>query len=297
MYQITAKGPKASIESVWNALAWADPSPAEAVDAREESRGLWRLDAYAETEKDAAMCASIIDWIAPDLVARWEAVVERDWVSLSLEGLPPVEAGPFIVAGSHAIAAASPGKTAILIEAGPAFGTGHHGTTLGCLLALAQRRRRARPSRVLDLGTGSGVLAIAALKAGAGCAYGTDTDAESVRIARENGRKNGVSRFFVSRTRSANAATIRRAGPYDLIFANILMRPLIGLAPDIVRLAAPDAGIILSGLLHHQAGPVRAAYAARGLVLRQHLKRDGWSTLVFEKQGQTLRAARRSQRA
>jgi ribosomal protein L11 methyltransferase len=283
MYQITAKGPRGLIETAWDALAWADPSPAGAVDAKEDARGAWRLDAFAETLEEAEECVVIIQATAPDLTARIEEIVERDWVTLSLEGLPPVKAGPFVVAGSHALAQSSPGKISVLIEAGPAFGTGHHGTTLGCLLALAEARRRRKPGRVLDLGTGSGVLAIAALKVGAERAVGTDIDRDSVFVARENGRKNRVSRFFVHHVRGANAGSIRAMGPYDTVFANILMKPLIGLAKDIEHLSAPGALIILSGLLHHQAAPVRAAFEGHGLLFRKRIKRDGWSTLVLRK--------------
>lgn len=285
MYQITARGPRGPVETAWDALAWADPSPAGAVDAKEDARGAWRLDAFAETLEEAEDCVAIIEEAAPELTARIEEIVERDWVTMSLEGLPPVHAGPFVVAGSHALAKASPGKTSVLIEAGPAFGTGHHGTTLGCLLALAEANRYRRPGRVLDLGTGSGVLAIAALKTGATMAFGSDIDRDSVFVARENARKNRVSPFFVHHVRGANNPAIRRAGPYDTIFANILMKPLIGLAPEIERLAAPGAVIILSGLLHHQAAPVRAAFEGHGMLFQRRIKRDGWSSLVFRKAG------------
>lgn len=285
MYQITAKGPRGPIETAWDALAWADPSPAGAVDAKEDARGAWRLDAFAEELEDAEACVAIIEEAVPELTARIEEIVERDWVTLSLEGLPPVNAGPFVVAGSHALASSSPGKTSVLIEAGPAFGTGHHGTTLGCLLALAEANRYRRPGRVLDLGTGSGVLAIAALKTGAELAVGTDIDRDSVFVARENGRKNRVSRFFGYHVRGANNPAIRQMGPYDTVFANILMKPLIGLAPEIERLSAPGATIILSGLLHHQAAPVRAAFEGHGMLFQRRIKRDGWSSLVFRKAG------------
>lgn len=142
MYQITARGPRGPIENAWEALAWADPSPADAVDAKEDARGAWRLDAFAGSMEDAEACVAMIAETVPELTARIEEIVERDWVTLSLEGLPPVNAGRFVVVGSHALSGISPGRTAVLIEAGPAFGTGHHGTTLGCLLALADVRRR-----------------------------------------------------------------------------------------------------------------------------------------------------------
>ncbi len=283
MFQIIARGPRADIEAAWNALAWADPSPAGAVDSKEESRTVWRLDAFCETRDDAEACLAIIREATPALEPRLETVEERDWVTMSLEGLPPVHAGPFLVAGSHAIKAASPGRIAVLIEAGPAFGTGHHGTTLGCLKALDAVRRRRAIGRVLDLGTGTGVLAIAALKAGADFALGTDIDAGSVRVANENAAKNNVSGFTALHVRGANTPRIRRAAPFDTVFANILMKPLIGLADDITRLTAPGGTIILSGLLLSQADSVRQAYAARGLAFSRRLSEDGWATLIFAK--------------
>ncbi len=286
MYQISAKGARAPVETAWDALAWADPSPAGAVDAKEDGRGAWRLDAFAETREDADLCVAIIADAAPELSARIEEVQERDWVTLSLEGLPPVKAGPFIVAGSHALARQSPGKISVLIEAGPAFGTGHHGTTLGCLKALDDVRRRGAIGKVLDLGTGSGVLAIAALKAGAVSALGTDIDLDSVRVANENAAKNNVSAFTALHVTGARSPRIRRAAPFDTVFANILMRPLIGLAPEIAQLTAPGGTIILSGLLHHQAPPVRNAFASRGLDFQTRIREDGWSTLVFRKPAQ-----------
>ena len=284
MYQISARGPRASIETAWDALAWTDPSPAGAVDAKEDTRLTWRLDAYAESEADATACADLIRETAPDLNPVVEALADRDWVTLSLEGLPPVCAGRFIVAGSHALTKSAPGKTDILIEAGPAFGTGHHGTTLGCLLGFEQVLRAGVPNTVLDVGTGSGVLSIAAIKAGATRAIGTEIDAQSVTVANENARKNNVAnRFRAYHTRGAANALIRGAAPYDLVFANILARPLIGLSPDICDMVAPGGHVILSGLLTRQEPLVRAAYTGRGLTLVKRIRKDGWSTLVLRR--------------
>ncbi|MEQ9317074.1 MAG: 50S ribosomal protein L11 methyltransferase [Henriciella sp.] len=284
MYQITAKGPRAAIETAWDALAWTDPSPAGAVDAKEDGRHAWRLDAYAETEEDALACQDIIRETSPELNPVMEALEDRDWVTMSLEGLPPVEAGRFIVAGSHALAKSAPGKTPILIEAGPAFGTGHHGTTLGCLMGFEHVLKSARPKTVLDIGTGSGVLAIAAIKAGAQRAWGTEIDADSVRVANENAAKNHVANAFKTfGTGGGLNHTIRSDAPYDLIFANILFRPLVGLCPTIAGLTAKGGHVILSGLLSHQEPLVRAAYTGHGLTLVHRIRRDGWSSLVFRK--------------
>lgn len=284
MYQISARGPRTSIETAWDTLAWTDPSPASAVDAKEDTRLTWRLDAYAETEDAAQASAELIKDVAPDLNPVIEALEDRDWVTLSLEGLPPVVAGRFIVAGSHALTQTAPGKIDILIEAGPAFGTGHHGTTLGCLLGYEHVLKTGVPKTVLDVGTGSGVLAIAAIKTGATRAIGTEIDAQSVAVANENAAKNNVSdQFKTYHTRGATNRTIQAAAPYDLIFANILARPLTRLAPKLRPLMAPGGHIILSGLLTRQEPLVRAAYTARGLALVKRIRRDGWSTLVLRR--------------
>ena len=304
MFSIHASGSEELIRAAWEVLAWSDPTPASAVDAKKDSRTVWQLNAYADTQSLADACKAMIVEAAPALNARIEELAPRDWVTVSLEGLPSVEAGSFIVAGDHALAASSPGKTAVLIEAGPAFGTGHHGTTLGCLLAYEKMRQRGhRPGIVLDIGSGSGVLAIAALKTGASRALGTDIDADSVRVAAENSAKNHVAAQFKSILCSGVRSKIVRDGaPYNTVFANILSRPLVGLAPDIEAVTAPGGVIILSGLLTHQEPQVRAAYAGRGLVLTDRIRRDGWSTLIFTK-AKTRRPhpdqwlARRAQRA
>jgi ribosomal protein L11 methyltransferase len=284
MYQISARGPRHDIETAWDRLAWSDPSPADAVDGKEDTRLTWQLSAYAQTEAAAKACAELIRQAAPGLSPVIEPLADRDWVTLSLEGLPAVEAGRFIVAGSHALTRTAPGRTGILIEAGPAFGTGHHGTTLGCLLGYETLRRSQRPRRVLDVGTGSGVLAIAALKTGADLALGTDIDAQSIRVARENMAKNRVAaRARMLTGRGATLSRVQTAAPYDLIFANILARPLTRLAPDLIRLLAPGGQIILSGLLTRQEPLVRQAYISRGLALTQRIRRDGWSTLVLRR--------------
>lgn len=284
MYQISARGPRASIQTAWDTLAWTDPSPAGAVDAKEDTRLSWRLDAYADTETHAHACADLIREVTPDLNPIVEALADRDWVTVSLEGLPAVEAGRFIVAGSHALTRTAPGKTDILIEAGPAFGTGHHGTTLGCLLGFEHVLKSGTPKTVLDVGTGSGVLSIAAIKSGAQRAIGTEIDIQSVHVANENARKNDVAnRFRTYHTRGAGNALIRSAAPYDLIFANILARPLIGLAPELAKMLGSGGHVILSGLLTHQEPLVRAAYTGRGLDLVKRIRKDGWSTLVLRR--------------
>ena len=284
MYRLFANGPRAVIEAAWDVLAWSDPTPADAVDAKEDGRTAWTLDAYARDEDAAKACIALVATVAPELNLRYEELEDRDWVTQSLEGLPPVEAGPFIVAGSHALTESAPGKVGVLIEAGPAFGTGHHGTTLGCLLGLEHVMRQRRVVKVLDLGTGSGVLSIAALKVGAKRAIGTDIDADSVRVAYENAAKNNVANRFQGAVCAGSHHTLVQSGaPYDTVFANILARPLVRLAPEIHRMTSPGGHIILSGLLRHQEPQVIGAFAGRNLSLITRFHRDGWSTLLFQK--------------
>ena len=284
MFKLTTTGPRAEIEAAQDLLFETDPTPVGAVDAREETRTLWRLDAYAEEREDIETARELIACAFAGLSLAIEPVPERDWVKVSLEGLPAVIAGPFVVAGSHALSAMAPGCTSILIEAGPAFGTGHHGTTKGCLEAYAKLRRRKRTGRVLDVGTGSGVLAIAALKTRAALAIGTDIDAESVRVARENLSLNHAAfRGHMLEASGARHGRIHAHAPYDLIFANILAGPLVSLSAELAGLTASGGHVILSGLLNHQEPLVRAAYGGHGLSLIDRLRRDGWSTLVYRR--------------
>lgn len=301
MFKISCTGPRELIEVAWSTLAWADPSPADAVDAKEDSRNAWRLDAFARDQGAAHACAWMITETNNTLHPVVEALPDRDWVKLSLEGLPAINAGRFRVAGDHALAAGSAGKIPLLIEAGPAFGTGHHGTTLGCLTAFDRVLRQRRPKTVLDLGTGTGLLAIAALKSGSAFALATDIDADSVLTARENGKKNDVgAQLKVIEANGTASAALHRQAPFDLVFANILARPLIRLAPGIAEVTGPGGHVILSGLLRYQEPSVRAAYAGRGLVLANRLHFGGWSTLVYRKPEQAATqpqwAARRSNR-
>jgi ribosomal protein L11 methyltransferase len=212
----------------------------------------------------------------------FDTVEAKDWVKASLEDLVPVPAGRFVVHGSHDRARVPPNKLAIEIEAALAFGTGHHGTTRGCLLLLDHVLKSSRPARVLDLGTGTGVLAIAAAKALHRAVLASDIDPPSVRVADENAALNGVrDRVQVIRATGFAAPDFARRGPFDLVLANILANPLRQLAGPMARHLAPGARVILSGLLTHQAPAVIAAYRARGLVPLRHLRIEGWSSLLL----------------
>jgi ribosomal protein L11 methyltransferase len=245
----------------------------------------WRVEIHFAdaAEKDAvreAVFAAAGAEAAAEL--KFGAVDAADWVRQSLAGLQPVAAGRFVVHGAHDRARVPPNRIGIEIEAALAFGTGHHGTTRGCLLALdaiCKRTRRA-PMRVLDVGTGSGVLAMAAARALHAPVLATDIDAFAVQAARANVRHNRAGDLVaVLRADGVGARTIRTWAPYDLIFANILLGPLKRIATSLRGLVAPGGRLVLSGILPAQANAVIAAY--RPLALQSRLDVDGWTTLVL----------------
>jgi ribosomal protein L11 methyltransferase len=221
----------------------------------------------------------VIGHAAPEIHVNSLEVQDADWVAMSLEGLPAVEAGRFIVGGAHALHRRRGGRKRIWIEASEAFGTGHHGTTRGCLLALESVLRRKRVRKVLDVGAGSGVLAIAAAKNGAN-ALAIEIDPRAARIARVNVNNNRVGNLI--RVRTGDAARFV-TGRCDLVFANILMRPLIRLAPHLTRAMARGGSLVLSGLLQRQEPLVRLAYQMRGLVLAGRIRRENWATLIWRR--------------
>jgi ribosomal protein L11 methyltransferase len=195
-----------------------------------------------------------------------------------------VRAGGFYVHGSHEAKPAPAGLTAILIDANQAFGTGHHETTSGCLEAIDISLKRRRPQAMLDVGTGTGVLAIALARRTRRIVIASDIDPVAVRIAAANAAINGVgNRVLCLRADGLDSPEITASAPYDLIVANILAGPLVGLAPSIGRVAAPQGTVILSGLLAHQAPRVVGAYAQQGMILRRRLVRRGWATLMLER--------------
>ncbi|MFC0243850.1 50S ribosomal protein L11 methyltransferase [Rhodopseudomonas telluris] len=213
-----------------------------------------------------------------------ETVAAKDWVAASLEGLVPVPAGRFVVHGSHDRDRIPPNKLGIEIEAALAFGTGHHGTTRGCLTLLDLVLRAGPPRSVLDLGTGTGVLAIAAAKALRQPVLATDIDGQSVAVAKENARLNGVGNLVHAEWATGFASPAFAAhAPFDLVLANILANPLRALAQPMSEHLAPSALVILSGLLQPQAQSVIAAYRARGCVLLRQIVIEGWSSLLLAK--------------
>jgi ribosomal protein L11 methyltransferase len=280
MLILTALGTLTQIRAAADELDRHDPSPADAVSWFEEKPGRFRIEVYVPTKQDAASVEAIVGAAAPELHLKQKKVKAADWVAMSLAGLPAVRAGRFVVAGAHALANECGGRTNIWIEASEAFGTGHHGTTWGCLMALEGVLRERRVERVLDVGAGSGVLAIAAAKRGAE-ALAIEIDPRAAAIARINTRQNKVANRV--QVAAGDGARLIAGQEFDLVFANILMRPLIRLAPTLVRATQPGGALIVSGLLRQQAPLVREAYANRGLILKTQIPRDAWMTLVWRK--------------
>jgi ribosomal protein L11 methyltransferase len=247
--------------------------------------GRWRVAMHFRAAPDEKIIHALVAAAAGDAAVealRFERVAAKDWVRESLAGLAPVTAGRFVVHGAHDRARIPLNRIGIEIEAALAFGTGHHGTTRGCLLALDRicKSRGGAPARILDLGTGSGVLAIAAARALRQRVLATDIDGSAVRAARANAALNRAGSFVeVIKADGVAARRIRERAPYDLVLANILLRPLQGLAAPLTRLTAPGARVVLSGLLASQANAAIAAY--RGLALERRIDLDGWSTLVL----------------
>jgi len=261
------------------------------VSAFEETPdGAWRVEGFATAlpQRGMAEAALAVAWAArheapPELAI--ESVAPRDWLGDNQASFPPMAVGRFLVHGSHHRMAVPAGRIGLLIDAATAFGTGEHATTRGCLVALQRRaRRRAPPQRLLDMGSGTGILAIAAAKVWRRHVLARDIDIEAVRGAAVNAARNGVAGLVSSRRSNGyRDRAIGRAGPYDLVFANILARPLAAMAHDLARHLAPGGIAVLSGLLAHQERYVLCAHRAQRLVLIERIAIDGWHTLVLRR--------------
>ncbi|HEX8486718.1 50S ribosomal protein L11 methyltransferase [Sphingomonas sp.] len=250
----------------------------------------WRLDAYMEREPDAAALAAIRA-LAPSARAapQVERLDDQDWVTLSQAGLEPIREGRFVVhTSAHDVEVdTGAGQRAFLIEAGQAFGTGHHGTTSGCLAMLdGLAAAGKRFSKVIDVGTGTGLLAFAALELWPMAEIvATDIDPVAVAVTRENAELNdvvvgddiGEVTLFVAD--GARHPAIDNIAPFDLVIANILAGPLVSMAPEIASIADADATIVLAGLLETQRTAVVAAYEACGCRLDAVDRRGDWSVL------------------
>lgn len=249
----------------------------------------WTVEVAFHDEAGRASIADILARVAGHDAGKaiaFSSIGTRDWVAASLEGLAPVRAGRFVVHGAHDRAQIRPNETGIEIEAALAFGTGHHGTTRGCLLAFEALRKQGRHSRrwrILDVGTGTGVLGISAARALSAPVHATDIDPLAVAVARDNARLNHVPALFGAFTADGVQAGWIRQRRYDLIFANILEAPLRRISAPLSALLASGGRLILSGLLQAHAPGVVAAYRRQGLRLERRVTLDGWVTLIMRR--------------
>ncbi len=247
----------------------------------------WRIEAYAPAPPDhdrllaaVALAAGQAGIAEPEFICM--PLEDRDWVAETQRAARPIVAGRYFVHPSHHDGAKPPGSWPIEIDAGLAFGSGEHATTMGCLIALSDLARRRRVTAALDLGSGSGILAIAMARAWSCKVVASDIDPDAVRVTAENARRNGVAAAVRTVAGAGlSSRSLRARAPYDLIVANILARPLRALSVDIGRCLAPRGTVILSGLLDSQESFVLTAYRSLGFGLRRRIDRLGWRTLVL----------------
>ena len=282
-----AIGDERTASRIVDAITESYPSHDLAIAAFEAPGGRWDITMHFGEPPNEDFIRSLVTDAAGEAAASsivFGTVETKDWVKASLADLVPVSAGRFIVHGSHDRDRVPPNKLGIEIEAALAFGTGHHGTTRGCLLLLDHVLNQRTPKRVLDLGSGTGVLAIAAAKALRRRVLATDIDFRSVIVASENAHLNGVGTLVEAvHATGFHAPDFAASGPFGLVMANILANPLRRLAPDMAKHLAPHAFVILSGLLPHQANSVVAAYRGAGLKLLKRIQIDGWSSLLMQR--------------
>ncbi|MER9130258.1 50S ribosomal protein L11 methyltransferase [Mesorhizobium sp. M0768] len=252
----------------------------------DEDRDIHEVSLYAGDDVDAveARLRDVLAGLSLSKPIARETLPDIDWVARSLEGLKPVRAGRFFVHGAHDRRKRHSGEIAIEIEAGLAFGTGHHGTTAGCLEMLEQVVRREHPHNALDLGTGSAVLAIAAARLAHIPVLATDIDPLAVKVAAANARLNHVKGLVETVTAPGFHHPIFAArAPFDLIVANILARPLMRLAPQMAEHIALGGSIVLSGILERQRDAVIAAYVGQKFRHVRTLHREGWVTIHLKR--------------
>ena len=284
--QISAPLTRDQAQALVDAVMERDDLAVTATAFEDDASGDWIFEATCTARPDLEAFASVArDTLGGTVGFAVEAIDPAvNWVAKSLAGLKPVTAGGFYVHGSHDDPAGGAGLTPIRIDAAQAFGTGHHATTAGCLEALDQLMRRRRFVNPIDVGTGTGVLAIAIAKRLRLPVLATDIDPIAVTTTLDNARGNDVGHLISAvEADGLGHRSIQRHAPYDLIVANILAGPLVALAPAMGRIAAPGASIVLSGLLETQATRVQSAYARQHMVQRRRLIRGEWATLVLER--------------
>jgi ribosomal protein L11 methyltransferase len=260
------------------------------INETDEVLGLWETVLYFAT--DAQCDQAVVAYPSHDGVVA--AVPQADWVRQSLEGLPPVVAGRFFLYGSHDADKRRAGGVSMEMDAGTAFGTGHHGTTAGCLLAIDRLLKRGAPRKAFDLGCGTGVLGIAVALASKRRVLATDIDPEAVRVTRNNAIRSGIRNHITAVTAPGlHHTVIHRGAPYDLIIANILARPLANMAHGICALLSPGGMLILSGITRDQQRWIIACYRNCGLVCIEARHIGNWVTLVMQRPRHTKSTARK----
>lgn len=274
------KSPKREAEKQYELLdhAFEDDAFPLAITEIDEANGIYEVSLYVdETQKNSVLPRFAQVLGVNENKIEIEILPDIDWVSHSLEGLNPVRAGRFFVHGSHDRDKVKPGDLAIEIDAGQAFGTGHHGTTVGCLELIADVMEHEKPQNALDLGTGSGILAIGIALIKPIRILATDIDPIAIKVAKENFALNGVAKTITAITATGlDDEEIKKRSPFDLIVANILANPLIELAPQMVPALKNGGSIVLSGILEEQHDRVVKAFEAEGAKYIKTLHHEGW---------------------
>ncbi|RUU89592.1 50S ribosomal protein L11 methyltransferase [Mesorhizobium sp. M7A.T.Ca.TU.009.01.3.1] len=281
LYFTTGKIESVSIFAALEAAFEEEGLPIAVLEV-DEDKDIHEVSLYADGDVDAVETRlnDILAGLSLSKPIEREALPDIDWVAHSLEELKPVRAGRFFVHGAHDRRKRHSGEIAIEIEAGLAFGTGHHGTTAGCLEMLERVVRREHPRNALDLGTGSAVLAIAVAKLAHIPVLATDIDPVAVRVAAANARLNHVKALVETVTAPGfHHPVFGKRAPFDLIVANILARPLMRLAPQMAGHIALGGSIVLSGILERQRDAVISAYVGQNFRHVRTLHREGWVTI------------------
>ena len=267
------------VEGACDTVSWTKP----------EKRGTVRVEGYSATEPDEAMISTMLAVAAssqgvPTPLLHLGRLGPRDWVAENRAGFPPIGVGRYFIHGTHFEGSVPPGKIRLVVDAGAAFGSGEHASTAGCLRALDALARRRRFHAPLDMGCGSGILALAMARTWRVRVRAVDIDKDAVRVTSANARLNGLAPLVrVAAGNGYREPMVREGGPYDLIVANILARPLCRMAGDLARHLEPGGVAVLSGLLSRDSGRVLAAHRAHGLTLVENIPIDDWRTLILSR--------------
>ena len=283
-WSITFRAAKADVPFLEACL---EPVCAGVSAFEDEDKGDWKVEGITTDEPDrqqlrAALNAAFPEGTAPE--PTFDLIPPKDWVKDNLFEFPPLTVGRFFIHGSHYDGDVPFGVTPIMLDAGTAFGSGEHGSTAGCLTLLQNMGRKHRPTRILDMGCGSGILGIAAAKMFNAPVIATDIDDEAARVTAFNAERNDVGHLVTAVSGVGYASpVVRGTAPYDLIFENILARPIRRLSKDLARHLAPGGIAVMSGLLVRDMPMVVTAHRRQGLRLVRHMTINGWRSLVMQK--------------